>query len=42
MIMKPVKRYSVNKRRSARSFRRDVGRTKAPNLQSPMRGGWRL
>lgn len=37
------KRHSVNKRSSARSFRKDSMRTKAPNMAGPsMRGGWRL
>lgn len=40
--MKPVSRVPVNKGRSARQFRSNTRRTKAPNLQSPMRGGWRL
>lgn len=41
--MRPVKRYSVDKRHSASKFRRNVSRTKAANLQAmPMRGGWRL
>lgn len=41
--MKPLKRGSVSKSRSARKFRRNVGKTKAANLSvMPMRGGWRL
>lgn len=41
--MRPVKRYGVSKHKSARHFRANVGRTKAPNVTlSPMRGGWRL
>lgn len=41
--MKPVSRFGVNKSRSARKFRRNVGRTKKANLVgAPMRGGWRL
>lgn len=40
--MRPVQRFSVNKHRSARQFRGKVSRTKAANLKSPMRGGWRL
>lgn len=41
--MRPLKRYGVSKGRSARRFRRQVGRSKAPNVvQGPMRGGWRL
>lgn len=36
-------RRHVNKRRSARKFRRNSSRTKAANLApSPQRGGWRL
>lgn len=36
-------RKHVNKNKSARSFRRNVGRTKSPNIRSaPQRGGWRL
>lgn len=38
-----LRRHSVNKRRSARQFRGNVQRTKAPNaIHAPMRGGWRL
>ncbi|WNK14499.1 MAG: hypothetical protein [Microvirus sp.] len=38
-----MKRYSVNKRRSARNFRRSTSRTKMPNISpAPQRGGWRL
>lgn len=38
-----TKRFGVNKGRSARKFRGQVGRTKAPNVSvQPMRGGWRL
>ena len=41
--MRPIKRYSVNKRRSAGKFRGDVSLTKAANLRPPpMRGGFRL
>lgn len=41
--MKPVRRMAVSKGRSSSQFRRNVGRTKAANLQiNPMRGGWRL
>lgn len=36
-------RRSVNKRGSAKKFRRNVGRTKSINLRAaPMRGGIRL
>lgn len=41
-MMRPLKRGGVNKRRSARKFRSHIGRTKAPNMKGPMRGGWRL
>lgn len=38
-----MKRFAVNKSKSARKFRRDVGRTKAANVWAgPMRGGIRL
>lgn len=41
--MRPVKRFGVNKRRSAGKFRGQSSRSKAPNvINSPMRGGWRL
>ena len=41
--MRPVKRFAVNKKRSARKFRKSVSRTKGANMaRAPMRGGWRL
>lgn len=41
--MKPVRRGSVHKGQSARTFRRNSSRTGVANLRSaPMRGGWRL
>lgn len=41
--MRPVKRMSVNKGKSASQFKRNVGRTKSANFSvNPMRGGWRL
>lgn len=41
--MKPIVRMGVNKRNSAKKFRKNVGRSKVLNLrQAPMRGGWRL
>lgn len=41
--MRPLKRKGSNKRSSAKSFRRSVGRTKGLNLKGgPMRGGIRL
>lgn len=37
------KRFSVNKRKSARSFRKQSGKTAAVNMRgAPMRGGFRL
>jgi hypothetical protein len=41
--MRPVNRKSVSKYKSSRMFKRNVKRTKMPNLRSnPMRGGWRM
>lgn len=41
--MRPLKRRPVSKRRSAGKFRRQISRTKAPNVAPrPMRGGYRL
>lgn len=41
--MKPSRRMPVSKGKSSGQFKRNVGRTKAANLQiNPMRGGWRL
>lgn len=40
--MRPLKRANINKRRSARTFRKHGKRTKAPNMKGPNRGGWRL
>ena len=41
--MKPLSRGRVSKHRSARKFRAQSSRTKAPNMRAvPMRGGWRL
>lgn len=38
-----MRRRHVNKGRSARKFRRSVGRTKAANVSTGLaRGGWRL
>ncbi|WNK14344.1 MAG: hypothetical protein [Microvirus sp.] len=37
-----MRRYSVNKHKSARKFRHQVSRTKAANLRGPMRGGIRF
>jgi hypothetical protein len=41
--MRPLKRSSVSKSKSARRFRNHMRRTKSPNMAiTPMRGGWRL
>ena len=38
-----LRRKSVNKYKSAKSFRRQVSKTKAINMRhAPMRGGYRL
>lgn len=37
-----MKRYDVNKAKSAKKFRGQVSRTKAANFAAPMRGGIRL
>lgn len=38
-----MRRRRVNKSRSARKFRRNVGRTKSMNMRvTPMRGGFRI
>lgn len=38
-----MKRFKVNKAKSAGQFKRNVRNTKAANVQQgPMRGGWRL
>lgn len=42
MAVRPIRRSRVRKSRSARKFRKQVGRTKKLNLTSPMRGGIRL
>lgn len=39
--MRPITRSSVNKRSSARSFRRKVATTNKMNFITPMRGGIR-
>lgn len=41
-MARPVRRARVRKSRSAKKFRKQVGRTKMVNLTSPMRGGIRL
>lgn len=41
--MNPSRRFHVSKGKSARSFRKAVGRTRAANIMAgPMRGGIRL
>ena len=41
--MRPLKRYGVDKRRSAGKFRKQIGRSRGENvIAAPMRGGWRL
>lgn len=40
--MRPVKRYGVSKRGSAKKFRRQSSRTQPVNMRGPMRGGIRL
>lgn len=43
MSLSPLRRGNVNKRGSARKFRKNVGHTKAANMAPPpMRGGIRL
>lgn len=38
-----MKRFGVNKRRSARKFRKNVGRVRRINVApAPMRGGFRI
>lgn len=42
-FMRPVRRKGVSKHRSARQFKRNIRRTKAPNMRlTVMRGGIRL
>ena len=41
--MRPLRRTGVSKSKSARKFRSQIGRTKAPNVaMGSQRGGWRL
>ena len=40
--MRPLKRHSVNKRRSAKKFRKQSMRTKGANMAQVMRGGIRF
>ncbi|WNK13723.1 MAG: hypothetical protein [Microvirus sp.] len=38
-----MRRYSVNKRKSSNSFKRQISKTKYPNIgRGPMRGGIRF
>ena len=37
-----MRRYRVNKSKSARHFRHQVATVKSANLRSPMRGGFRF
>lgn len=40
--MNPLRRGGVNKRASAKKFRKSVAKTKSINMVGPMRGGIRL
>jgi len=40
--MKPLKRKPVNKHKSAKVFKKHVGKTKHVNVTAPMRGGIRM
>lgn len=40
--MKPLSRHPTNKHKSAQRFRAQTQRTKAANMNTPMRGGFRL
>ena len=40
--MRPLRRKSVSKRRSAKSFKRQSKRTKGANMAQVMRGGIRF
>lgn len=40
--MRPSRRHGVNKRSSAKQFRKHSARTKAANMGGLARGGWRL
>lgn len=37
-----MRRSHVNKHRSSRKFRHQVGKTKIANMRGPMRGGFRF
>lgn len=40
--MRPLNRNPVNKNRSSSQFRNQIGKTKAANMATPMRGGFRF
>jgi len=40
--MRPISRHSVSKSKSSKSFRHNTSKVKSPNVQAPMRGGWRF
>lgn len=40
--MRPSRRFGVNKKRSARKFKRNISRTKGANVNAPQRGGYRF
>jgi len=40
--MRTLRRHGVNKRKSARRFRKSMSQTKAANMGGLARGGWRL
>lgn len=40
--MRPSRRFGVNKKRSARKFKRNIRRTKGANVAPPQRGGYRF
>lgn len=40
--MRPLRRHGVNKRRSAKTFKRHSKRTNVHNIKGLARGGWRL
>jgi hypothetical protein len=40
--MTPLRRRNVNKYKSAKSFRKQMRKTKAANMANPTRGGWRM
>lgn len=40
--MKPLKRKMVSKKKSVKSFKKNVSKTKSVNVTAPMRGGIRM